>query len=337
MQAQAPAPVGVRAQDGGKFLVLDVPGIVEQVNESVVSIDVAGDGERGRASGIILDKTGLIVTNFHVISVGDQEGLMVQRPAGPPRLATSITVYLPDGRSLAASVKGFDAATDIAVLSVSPGTQPLPEARLGDSDKLRVGEWVVAIGNPLGLDHTVTLGIISGKGRVGFGGQYDDYLQTDAAVNPGNSGGPLVNSRGEIIGINTLIIAPEKASGLSFAIPINLVREIVPELIAQGRVARGYLGIESDDTTPQTRNQLSLPPDRSGIIVSKVERGTPAAKAGLRQGDFIVMLDKVPVVNKSQFNRIVTRKAPGSKVEITFLRGGKEYSIQAEVAARSDA
>jgi serine protease Do len=182
----------------------------------------------------------------------------------------------------------------------------------------------------------VTLGIISGKGRVGFGGQFDDYLQTDAAVNPGNSGGPLVNSRGEIIGINTLIIAPEKASGLSFAIPINLVREIVPELVANGRVSRGYLGIESDDTTPQTRNQLSLPPDRSGIIVSKVERGTPAAKAGLRQGDFIVMLDKVPVVNKAQFNRIVTRKAPGAKVEITFLRGGKEYSILAEVGSRAD-
>lgn len=316
----------------GPVLVLDVPKIVQSVDKSVVSIDVASDAERGRGSGIIIDRNGLIVTNFHVIAPGEENTLELSRTdAGPPKLATSITVFLPDGRSLLASVKGFDRATDIAVLSVDPGTTPLPEAKWGNSDDLKVGEWVIAIGNPLGLDHTVTLGIISGKGRVGFGGQFDDFLQTDAAINPGNSGGPLVNARGEVVGINTLIL--EKWSGLSFAIPANIVREIVPDLTTKGRVTRGSLGIDSFDTNAPMRKRMNLPPDRSGIVVNKVERGTPAAKAGIRQGDFVVAVDQTPVANKAQFNRIVTRKAPGSRVEITFIRDGKEYTITAEVGS----
>lgn len=313
-------------------VVLDVPKIVAAVDSAVVSIDVATDTERGRGSGIIIDRAGLIVTNFHVIAPGEENTLDFARSdAGTPRLATSITVYLPDGRSLLASVKGFDRDTDIAVLSVDPGATPLPEIRWGDSDALMVGEWVIAIGNPLGLDHTVTLGIISGKGRVGFGGKFDDFLQTDAAINPGNSGGPLVNARGEVIGINTLIL--DKGSGLSFAIPANIVREIVPDLTAKGRVTRGTLGIDSFDTNAPMRKRLNLPPDRNGILVNKVERGTPAARAGIRQGDFIVAVDRTPVTNKAQFNRIVTRKSPGTKVDITFLREGKEYSITAEIGS----
>lgn len=321
-----------QATPDGPMLVLDVPKIVQAVDSSVVSIDVASDAERGRGSGIIIDKAGLIVTNFHVIAPGEENTLELSRTdAGQPKLATSITVYLPDGRSLLASVKGFDRATDIAVISVDPGTTPLPEAKWGNSDDLKVGEWVIAIGNPLGLDHTVTLGIISGKGRVGFGGQFDDFLQTDAAINPGNSGGPLVNARGEVVGINTLIL--EKWSGLSFAIPANIVREIVPDLTTKGRVTRGSLGIDSFDTSAPMRKRLNLPVDRAGIVVNKVERGTPAAKAGIRQGDFIVSVDQTPVANKAQFNRIVTRKAPGSKVVITFVRDGKEYNITAEVGS----
>jgi serine protease Do len=326
-----------RAADVGRVVVLDVPSIVEQVDNAVVSIEVAGDDERGRASGIVIDKAGLILTNFHVIALGEEELIGSIRPTGAPKLATSISVTLPDGRSLLASVKGYDRATDLALLSVNPGAQPLPEVKLGDSDKLRVGEWVVAIGNPLGLDHTVTLGIISGKGRAGFGGQFDDFLQTDAAVNPGNSGGPLVNARGEVVGINTLIIQPDKATGLSFAIPINLVRDIVPQLAARGRVTRGRLGIESFDASAQVRHQLNLPSERSGILVDKVERGTPAARAGLRKGDFIFMLDATPVVNTGQFNRTISGKTPGTKVAITFLRDGKEYKVEAEVAAEFDA
>lgn len=324
-----------QASQIGKVLVLDVPSIVDMVDSAVVSIDVAGPSERSRGSGIIIDKTGLVLTNFHVISLDEAGFPDPARPSGPPKLATSITVFTPDGRSFLASVKGFDRPTDLALLSIKPGDQPLPEVKLGDSDALRVGEWVVAIGNPLGLDHTVTLGIISGKGRVGFGGQYDDFIQTDAAINPGNSGGPLVNARGEIVGINTLII--DRYAGLSFAIPINLVREIVPQLAMSGRVQRGTLGIDTVDTTAQLRLQLRLPVDRTGIFVDKVERGTPAARAGLRKGDFITLLDKSPVVNKGQFNRIISHKLPGTRVEITFLREGKEYSVMAEVEPEKDA
>ena len=328
------APVQ-RPSDVGRVIVLDVPAIVEQVDNAVVSIDVAGGDERGRASGIIIDKAGLIVTNFHVIALGEEQLLDSIQPTGPARLATAINVILPDGRSLLASVKGYDRVTDIALLSVDAG-DPLPEARLGDSDALRVGEWVVAIGNPLGLEHTVTLGIVSGKGRTGFGGMFDDFIQTDAAINPGNSGGPLVNARGEVVGINTLTTNPDKATGLSFSIPINLVRDIVPQLASRGRVTRGYLGIHTFDANAQVRHRLSLPPDRTGILVNRVERGTPAARAGLRQGDFIFRLDRAPVVNTGQFNRVISSKAPGTKVEITFLRDGKEYSIQAEIAAERD-
>jgi serine protease Do len=311
--------------------VLDVPSIVDGVDNAVVSIDAASDIERSRGSGIIIDKSGLIVTNFHVISADEAAFPDPAKPQGPPRLATSITVNMPDGRTLLASVKGFDRATDIAVLAVPVGTGTLPEAKLGNSDALRVGEWVIAIGNPLGLDHTVTLGIISGKGRVGFGGQFDDFIQTDAAINPGNSGGPLVNARGEVVGINTLII--DRGTGLSFAIPINIVRDIVPQLVARGRVSRGYLGVELFDTNAQSRQRFSLPVDRSGIIVGKVERGTPAARAGLRKDDFIVALDRAPIVNRGQFNRIISGKVPGTQVEITFLRDGREFSVKAEVAA----
>lgn len=338
--SQAPAapgaqPGATRQADVGKVIVLDVPSIVEEVDNSVVSIEVAGGDERGRASGIIIDKSGLIVTNFHVIALGEEQLLNSLRPTGQPRLATSINVVLPDGRTLLASVKGYDRLTDLALLSVSAG-DPLPEVKLGNSDTLKVGEWVVAIGNPLGLEHTVTLGIVSGKSRTGFGGQFDDFIQTDAAINPGNSGGPLVNARGEVVGINTLTTDPDKATGLSFAIPIDMVREIVPQLASVGRVTRGSLGVELFDANAQVRHRLNLPAERTGVVIERVERGTPGAKAGLRQGDFIFKLDQKPVVNTGQFNRIISRKVPGSKVAITFIRDGKEYSIEAEIGAATE-
>jgi serine protease Do len=333
------APVATHAEQviarDAPTIVLDVPAIVDMVDNAVVSVEASGTSERSRGSGIIVDQAGLIVTNFHVISA-DEEGFPdPARPVGAPRLAASISVSLPDGRTMLASVKGFDRATDLAVLSIAVGEQPLPVAKLGDSDALRVGEWVVAIGNPLGFDHTVTLGIVSGKGRVGFGGQFDDFIQTDAAINPGNSGGPLVNARGEVVGINTLII--DKGKGLSFAIPVNIVRDVVPQLASRGRVVRGSIGVDLLDTSAQLRQRLSLPPERPGILVGKVERGTPAARAGLRQGDFITTLDKAPVLNRGQFNRAISVKAPGTTVEITFLRDGKEFSVKAEVVADESA
>jgi serine protease Do len=327
--AQAQARSG--ALDGAPTVVLDVPAVVDSVNEAIVSIEVAHASERGGGTGIVVDKAGLIVTNFHVIAANEQGFPDPAKPQGPVKLAQSISVRMADGRVFVASVKGFDRATDIALLSVTPGDKPLPEARLGDSDRLRVGEWVIAIGNPLGFEHTVTLGIVSGKGRVGLGGQFDDFIQTDAAINYGNSGGPLVNARGEVVAINTLFV--DKGKGLGFAIPINLVREIVPQLSMRGRVQRGTLGVELFDTTASLRQRLSLPTDRTGIIVGRVGRGTPAARAGLRQWDFITALDRSPVVNNRQFNRAISDRTPGTVVEITFLREGREYTVKAEVAA----
>ena len=239
---------------------------------------------------------------------------------------------MPDGRSQRADVKGFDKATDIAILQINPGDTPLQESVLGDSDKLRVGEWVIAIGSPLGLDHTVTLGIISAKGRTSIEGDYDDFLQTDAAINPGNSGGPLVNARGEIIGMNTIILSESGLnSGIGFAIPINVMKDVMSQLIEHGRVTRGYLGIKTSDTTPLQRRDKGLASERKAILVDSVIYDTPGAHAGLRNGDFIIKLNDVDVVSTGQFNRAVASKPPGTKVAITIYRGGKEYKIEAQL------
>ncbi|HYL99098.1 MAG TPA: PDZ domain-containing protein, partial [Blastocatellia bacterium] len=193
----------------------------------------------------------------------------------------------------------------------------------------RVGEWAIAIGNPLGLDHTVTLGIVSAKGRSDFGGQYDDFLQTDAAINPGNSGGPLVNADGRIIGMNTLIL--ERTQGLSFSIPVNTIKVILPQLMENGRVMRGYLGIELRDLDPDTRGLLNMAADAQGALVTRAERGTPAAAAGLRQNDVITMLDSTQITSRTQFNRLISSKRPGQKVSIQIIRDGHTYTLPAQI------
>src|SRR5581483_8678591 len=262
--------------EGAPTVVLDVAGVAEKLDPVVVNIKVFGNGSPASGSGFILSSKGLIVTNFHVISVEDKKDR--GKADNKPTLAEQIQVILPDGRSQRADVKGYDEATDIAVLQINPGDTPLQPAVLGDSDKVRVGEWVIAIGSPLGLDHTVTLGIISAKGRTGIEGDYDDFLQTDAAINPGNSGGPLVNARGEIIGMNTIILSESGLySGIGFAIPINIMKDITSQLIEHGRVSRGYLGIETSDTTPLQRRMKGLASERKGILVEKVLYGTPGS------------------------------------------------------------
>ena len=314
-------------------VLLDVPEIAERINPVVVNIRSAGDGGESLGSGVIVDNKGLIVTNFHLISnTGPHRGpaSLGQQPAKQGKLADRIWVTTSDGQQFAASVKGYDEATDIALLQIIPGGKPLPVAELGDSDSLRVGEWAIAIGNPLGLDHTVTLGIVSAKGRSELGGQYDDYLQTDAAINPGNSGGPLVNAQGKVIGINTLIL--ERTQGLSFSIPINTVKSILPQLISYGRVRRGFLGIELRDLDPDIRGALGLQADAHGVAVSRVERGTPAAAAGLRLNDLVVSLNGQPMNSRAQFNRIVASKMPGDKVAIEIVRDGHNYTLNAVVA-----
>ncbi len=328
--ARDQAPPVTQARPPVKSSFPDVPEIAERVNDVVVNVrSVSALGE-SLGSGFIIDAKGLIVTNFHLIAGGERGRGAAQKTAeAQPKLADRVWVTLNDGRQFQASVKGYDEATDIALLQIVPTGAPLPVAELGDSDAIRVGEWVIAVGNPLGLDHTVTLGILSAKGRTDFGGQFDDYLQTDAAINPGNSGGPLVNGQGKVIGINTLVL--ERTQGLSFSIPINTVKSILPQLVERGQVRRGFLGIETRDLTADLRGTLKLPSEARGVVVVRTERGTPAAKAGVRQSDVITSVDGKPVTNFVQFNRLVASKAPGEKVSIKILRDSKDYTLTIEV------
>jgi serine protease Do len=317
----------------GKTVLLDVPDIAERVNQVVVNVRSLAEGGENLGSGFIVDQRGLIATNFHLISNSEPRRGRTPRAgdqSAPPKLVNSVTVTLHDGRQFPASIKGYDEATDIALLEIVPSGPALPVAEIGDSDALRVGDWVIAIGNPLGLDHTVTLGIVSAKGRSGFGGQFDDFLQTDAAINPGNSGGPLVNAQGKIVGINTLVL--ERSQGLSFSIPINTLKAILPQLIDRGRVTRGYLGVETRDVDADLRGLYKLPPDSKGVLVVRAERGTPAARAGLRKDDLITSIDTQPITSYVQFNRIIASKAPSTKVVIKILRDGREYTLNVEIA-----
>jgi S1-C subfamily serine protease len=315
-----------------KTLVLDIPEIAERVNAAVVNVKSVSEGGQNLGSGFVVDQRGLIVTNFHLISTSEQRQIPGQRSAAATpqiKLADRVWITLQDGRQFAASVKGYDEPTDLALLQIVPTGSTLPIVEFGDSDSLRVGEWVIAIGNPLGLDHTVTLGIVSAKGRSDLGGQFDDYLQTDAAINPGNSGGPLVNAQGKVVGINTLVL--ERTQGLSFSIPINTVKAILPQLVERGRVTRGYLGADTRDLTPELRGLLKLTADARGVLVIRAERGTPAARAGLRLNDLITNLDRVPVSSYVQFNRLIANRAPGTKVSLQILREGHEYTLNVEI------
>src|SRR5262245_6845577 len=326
-QAQSSA-----SQPQGKTVLLDVPSIAERVNEVVVNVRSMSESGENLGSGFIIDQRGLIATNFHLISNAEPRRSSSQRgpeQKGTPKLAGSVTVTLHDGRQFPASIKGYDEATDISLLEIVPTGPQLPVADLGDSDSLRVGEWVIAIGNPLGLDHTVTLGIVSAKGRTGFGGQFDDFLQTDAAINPGNSGGPLLNAQGKIVGINTLVL--ERTQGLSFAIPINTLKSILPQLIERGRVTRGFLGVETRDIDADIRGLLKLPGDSRGVLVIRAERATPGARAGLRKDDLITAVDGLPITSYVQFNPIIASKLPGTKIAIRILRDGREYTLNAEI------
>lgn len=333
---QSTSKAGSSAAEGvpqGKTVLLDVPDIAERVNQVVVNVRSLSEGGENLGSGFIVDQRGLIATNFHLISNSEPRRGRTPRAGdqtAPPKLVNSVTVTLHDGRQFPASIKGYDEATDIALLEIVPNGPALPVAEIGDSDALRVGDWVIAIGNPLGLDHTVTLGIVSAKGRTGFGGQFDDFLQTDAAINPGNSGGPLVNAQGKIVGINTLVL--ERSQGLSFSIPINTLKSILPQLIDRGRVTRGYLGVETRDVDADLRGLYKLPPDSKGVLVVRAERGTPAARAGLRKDDLITAIDNQTITSYVQFNRLIASKTPGAKVLIKILRDGRDYTLNVEIA-----
>ncbi|MDA8412974.1 MAG: DegQ family serine endoprotease [Desulfobacteraceae bacterium] len=254
-------------------------------------------------SGVIISADGDIITNNHVVADADE-----------------ITVKLSDHHEYKAKILGTDDKLDIAVLKIDPKGK-LPFASLGDSDEMRIGEWVMAIGNPFGLERTVTAGIISAKGRVIGSGPYDDFLQTDASINPGNSGGPLINGNGEVIGINTAIIA--SGQGIGFAIPINMAKAILPQLKEGKKVIRGYLGVNAQLVTADLAKSFGLE-EAEGALVSEVYKGSPADKAGMKVGDIILEFDGKPVHEVSELPRLVAGTMVGKTVRVKLLRDGKQ-------------
>ena len=275
----------------------------------------APDVVRGTGSGVVVRADGVIVTNNHVVRDADR-----------------IEVHLRDGRVMRARVLGTDPLTDLAVIKVD--AQGLPTARWGDSETSRVGEWVLAIGAPFGLEATVTHGVLSAKGRANLGANaIEDYLQTDASINPGNSGGPLVNLRGEVLGINTMIIG--RGSGVGFAVPSRLARLVTEQVVAQGAVSRGWMGVGVQDLNASLAEAFRMQPD-SGALVSQVDSSGPAAHTGLAPGDVITRIDGHPVHHSSDVVREVTAHRPGDRIALDVLHAGQARQITVTAARRPD-
>jgi serine protease Do len=318
----------------------DVPSLVARVSPSVVNITATqelhlprgsvdpfefffGGGSRrqrggqrdevlkrrGLGSGFLIDAAGHVATNAHVVEN-----------------ASTVRVTLSDGRELDAKVKGRDERLDVAVLELA-GAKNLPYAALGQSEQLRVGDYVVAIGNPFGLGNTVTMGIVSAKGRELGAGPYDDFIQTDASINPGNSGGPLFNVRGEVVGISTAI--NPAGQGIGFAIPIDGLRDVLPQLLEKGTASRGRLGVSIQGVDAALAKALGLDKP-NGALVGEVEPDSPASKAGLKPGEVIVAVDQTPIVRAHDLPRIVARHAPGTKVSLK-VRGKGEATRSVDV------
>ena len=273
---------------------------------------------QGTGSGFIIRKDGLILTNNHVVEN-----------------AQEITVTLADKQQYKAKILGRDPKTDLAVIKIEPKTS-LPTETLGDSDAMRVGDWVMAIGNPFGLTNTVTTGIVSAKGRSIGAGPYDDFIQTDAPINPGNSGGPLFNMAGEVVGINTAIFSQSGGNiGIGFAIPANLVKNLVPELETKGSVTRGWLGVSVQPVTPELARSFGLDKER-GALVGDVAAQGPAEKAGIKRGDVIVSYDGKKVDESAALPALVASTPVGKTVPVEVLRDGKMKTINVAIAKLSD-
>jgi serine protease Do len=266
-------------------------------------------------SGFIIDNEGHILTNNHVVEKADE-----------------IKIKTMDGKEYDARIVGRDPKTDIALIKVKPeGNFPKP-VQLGDSDAIRVGDWVMAVGNPFGLGHTVTAGIISAKGRVIGAGPYDDFLQTDAAINPGNSGGPLFNMNGEVVGLNSAIVA--QGQGIGFAIPVNVARDLIPQL-KTGKVIRGWLGVMIQDITPELADSFGIK-ETKGVIVADLVKDGPAEKAGLKRGDVITSLNGKEVDSANILSRFVASSPPGSQTTIRVIRDGKSRDIKVTLGTMPD-
>lgn len=268
--------------------------------------------QQSLGSGFIIDKDGYIITNNHVVEGADE-----------------IKVKLADGREFKAKVIGRDPKTDLALIKITTLFKNLPVLHLGDSDRIRVGDWVLAVGNPFGLEHTVTQGIISATGRVIGSGPYDNFLQTDAPINPGNSGGPLINLKGEVIGINSAIIA--SGQGIGFAIPSNMAKNIIAQLKEKGKVVRGWIGVSVQTVTPEIAQSFGLK-EPKGALVGGVVNGSPAEAAGIKRGDVIIAFDGKEIKNMSDLPRLVAETQVGKAVDIKVIRDGKEVDLKITVA-----
>jgi Do/DeqQ family serine protease len=306
--------------------------IQQTVGPAVVSIKTEGREKRsplsGRespkdepsrrsvGSGVIVDPQGFVLTNNHVIERADE-----------------IELKLQDGRSFKGSVIGRDPKTDLAVVKIDAATA-LPAASLGDSDLLKVGHWAIAIGNPFGLDHTLTMGVISGIGRADLGlSTFEDYIQTDASINPGNSGGPLLNIQGEVIGINTAI--SPMGRGIGFAIPINMAKQIMGQLIEHGHVVRGFLGVVIQTLSEELARKFELTED-AGVLVGDIMEGSPAEKAGIKRGDVIVDFAGRPVTKVRELQRLVAETQPGTPIPLKVLRDRREQLLALEIGTLKD-
>jgi len=280
--------------------------------EEFASPSVNPEPRVGMGSGVVIDDAGHILTNHHVVAN-----------------AEDVRVTFADGKELAAKIVGSDAKTDLAVIQVeAAGLKP---AQFGSSDAMRVGEWVMAIGNPFGLDHSVTVGVLSAKGRYGFApGQLEDFLQTDASINPGNSGGPLVNLEGKVIGINTMIAGI--GTGVGFAVSEAIARPIAQQLIEQGKVVRPYVGLSMQTITPSVREAIGAQSPEKGALVAELQKGSPAEQAGVQPGDVIVALDGKPTADSRDVQQAVLQHKVGDQLELQVWRDGKTLRLAVRTA-----
>ena len=327
--AETPSAKELRGLQALEEIQFTITSLAERVTPMVVNITpireiTSSDGfkrrgsyTQGSGSGVIVRQDGIIVTNNHV--VGED--------------TTEAEVRLSDKTHQIARIIGRDKETDIAVLKIETDRK-LPAAQFGDSSGLKVGQWVLAVGNPMGLDRTVTLGVISGIGRERLNlSKYENFIQTDAAINPGNSGGPLFNLRGEVIGINTAII--HMAQGIGFSIPADMVSRVVDQLVSKGRVVRGWLGVGIQALTKELSKQFGIK-EGQGVLINEVYEDDPAYAAGIKPGDIILTVDDEPVDSPNQLSRLVARVGPGENAKILVLRDGKEMIYHVPMAERPE-
>ena len=323
-------PAAAQAEPGGLHLLEELQSVItdlaERVKPSVVSVGAIRPKDSlrdrppnapGSGSGVIIDQEGHIITNNHVVSD-----------------ATEVEVRLSDKTKFIAQVIGKDPDTDLAILKVTTDRK-LPSARFGDSSSVKVGQWALAVGNPFGLDRTVTLGVISGIGRENMNlSRYENFLQTDASINPGNSGGPLFNMHGEVIGINTAII--NFAQGIGFAIPSNMARQVMEQLLASGKVVRGWLGVGIQPVTADLAAKFGVN-EGEGVLVNEVFDKDPAARAGIKPGDIITKVDGKSVETPNMLSRLIATLPPGATTRIEIVRDGQRRLLPVPLSERQDA